>query len=240
MATELAVTTLWAALSTWSSAAAEIVLRPEYWAVHGATRMGKAITHDDRLDQAAFDGSCLAAGVSRASELMGRLAKADRAARPWREPSPPRVESQAEAMRALEFEHVASVPGDAVEQLHTLAHALQGGAPLARDATPDDVRRVLAAPPRGAPKSGGAFSGLLAMSPETLWAPTPLASAWDSPACVFASSVQLSEDLQTLPVCLRRLAPGSAPDLAAMGRLVAALEDALARAGDQRCVMMGG
>lgn len=240
MGIDLAVTTLWAELSTWSTSAAEVILRPEYWAVHGATRMGKAVTHDDRLAEEAIDAACLEAGVARARGVMALLARADRSARTWSEPLPPSVRTNAEALAALEGEYVERVAPDGLEQLHELAHALQAGAQLAKDASFEDVRRVLAAPPRTAAKPGGAFSALLAMSVDTLWVPTPLGSAWDSPACVIASSVQLAEDLAALPACLRDIEPDAAEDLATMGMLIESFEDALELAGRDRCIVMSG
>lgn len=240
MGIDLAVTTLWAELSTWSASAAEVILRPEYWAVHGATRMGKAVTYDDRIAREAIDATCVDAGLTRARAVMALLAKADRAGAPWNEPPPPHVRSNAEALAALEGEYVERVSPDGLELLQELAHALQAGAQLAKDATFADVRRVLSSSPRTAAKPGGAFSGLLAMSLDTLWVPTPLASTWDSPACVIASSVQLAEDLAALPRCLRDIEADAAEDLATMGMLVESLEDALELAGDDRCIVMSG
>jgi hypothetical protein len=240
MGIDLAVTTLWAELSTWSTSAAEVILLPQYWAVHGATRMGKAVTHDGRIEESAIDAACLEAGVSRAKDVMKLLARADRAAAVWTEPLPPRVRSSAEALAALEGEYVERVAPEGLELLLELAHALQAGALLAKDASFEDVRRVLATPPRTATKPSGAFSGLLAMSVDTLWVPTRLANAWDSPACVIASAVQLAEDLAALPACLRDIEPDAAEDLVTMGALIESLEEALALAGHDRCVVMRG
>lgn len=240
MGIDLAVTTLWAELCSWNTSAAEVILRPDYWAIHGATRMGTAVTAHDLLADHALDAACLEVGVLRAKAAMELLASADRSAKVWSEPPPPRVATNADARRACEGEYVERVPPEGLERLYEIAHALQAGAKLPRDAGHDDVRAVLRTPPRVAPKPAGPFSALLAMGMNTLWVPVPLASVWDSPAFVIASSVQLAEDLAALPECLREWDPEVAGNLAIVSMLVEAFEGALETAGRDRCVVMSG
>ena len=240
MGIDLSVTTLWAELATWSPSAAEVILKPEYWAIHGATRMGKALTFDDRIADSAIDAAVLAEGVVRARGVKDLLAKANRTTTVWSEPPPPKVTSHGEALRALEGEHVLDVAGDAIERLVALAHALQAGAKLGEDASHDDVREVLASPPRVGPKPRGPFSALLAMSTNTIWVPMPLSSAWDAPSFIVASSVQLAEDLDALPPCLEDADERLAGDLSNVGALIEGFREALELAGGHRCVVMDG
>ncbi len=240
MGIDLAVTTLWAELSTWRPPAAEVITRPEYWAVHGATRMGKAVTFDDRLEEDAIDAACLAAGVTRARAVMELLAKADRSTATWEEPAPPAVDTSADVVRAIAGDFIADVAPDGIDRLASIAHAMQAGAKLGKDATYDDVRAALEVPPRAAPRPSGPFSALLVMSMDTLWVPVALESAWDAPAFVVASSVQLRADLAALPDCLRESDPEVAGDFAAVGQLVEAFDQALEGAGSARCVVMSG
>lgn len=240
MGIDLAITTLWAELSTWSPSAAEVIVRPEYWAVHGATRMGKAVTLEDRLEEDAIDAACLDAGVTRARAVMELLTKANASTAIWSEPAPPVVHTNAEAVHALDGEFVAELVPDGIDRLAAIAHAMQAGAKLGKDATYDDVRAALAVPPRGAPRSSGPFSALLVMGMDTLWVPVALRSAWDSPAFVLASSVQLAADLAALPDCLREWDPEVAGGLAPVGQLIEAFDEALEGAGSSRCVVMSG
>lgn len=240
MGIDLSVTTLWAELATWSPAAAEQILRPEFWAVHGATRMGKALTGDDRIAETAIDAAVLTEGVARARGVQELLAKANGANVVWSEPPPPEGTSRADALRALDGEHVLHVSGDALERLHALAHTLQAGAKLGEDASPLEVRAALALPPRVGPRPRGPFSALLAMGMSTIWVPAPLATVWDSPAFVLASSIQLSEDLDALPACLEDADPAVAGDLASVGALIEGLREALELADGHRCVRMDG
>lgn len=235
---DLVVTTLWAELTPWSEAAAGVILEPSYWAIHGATRMGKALTDDERLDDAAIDAAAMAAGVERARAVMALLAKANRTDASWDEPPPPA--SMEDASIVLDGEHVERVSSEGLDQLFAIGHALQAGGVLARDADHAAVRALIVTPPRIAPKPRGPLSSLLAMGMNTLWVPMQLTSAWDSPACVVASSLQLADDLAALPTCLREPREGVAGDLAAVGQLVNALERALALAGTTRCVAMNG
>lgn len=240
MGVDLAVTSLWAELSTWSPSAAEVILRPEYWAVHGATRMGKAVTHEDRLADDVIGASHLAAGVERARAVMELLTTAHGSSAIWREPAPPVVRTNAEALQALEGEFIADVPPVGVDRLVAIAHAMQAGAKLGKGSTYDQLRAALAEPPRTGPRSSGPFSALLVMSYDTLWAPVALKSAWDSPGFVIASSVQLAADLAALPECLSEWDPDVAGGFAPVGQLIEALNDALEAAGSSRCVVMSG
>lgn len=240
MGIDLVVTTLWAELSTWSASATEVILEPRYWAIHGATRMGKALTFEDRLDETEIGAAALAAGVDRARGVMALLSTANRSTVAWDEPLPPPVRTNHEAEAALEASFVRDVYGDAVDRLHTLAHALQGGATLSPDASFEEVRVAFSKTPRSGPRPSGPFSALLAMGLNTLWVPTALASVWDSPAFVIGSSLQLASDLAALPVCLRETDPDLAGDLADLALLVEDLEAALRSAGSTRCVAMSG
>ncbi len=192
---ELRVTTLWAELSTWRPPAAEVMVRPEYWAVHGATRIGKALTQADRIPDDLLDASCLEAGVMRARAVMELLTRANQAPVMWKEAYPPAVTTHAGVVSAVAGERIAEVEPAAVELLASIAHALQAGAHLAADASFDDVLAAVDAPTRTAPRPSVAFSALLVMSIDTLWAPVEMRSTWDSPSCVVASSLELASDL---------------------------------------------
>lgn len=235
MGIDLAVTTLWAELATWSPTAMEIILRPEYWAVHGATRMGKALGFEDRRADDALEPAALAEGVARAEALMALLVRADREARAWTEPAPPsQATTGAEVRGALEGQHIADVDPGALERLFDIAHALQAApTALPKDASLERVRALLATPPRIAPRPSGPGSSLLASSTNTLWVPVPLASAWDGPAGVIASAVQLADDLDALPSCLAELDAG-------VGQLLRDLTRALASAPHGASLSLGG
>lgn len=244
MSIEVRTTTLWAELATWSPTALESILRPEHWAIHGATRMGKALTAEDRVDPAALGGASLAAGVEAAAACMALLKRADAASSPWTEPAPPAVASAEEAARAIASSGVdiASVAIEGIELITAVAHALQAGATIAPRVSEAELRAFVATPPRVAPRSSGPFSALLVVSVDTTWVPTTLKHTWDAPACVIASSDRLASDLAALPDLFRagllRGDDTTWPDLRAACVVVRALDAALAAAGRTHCVRM--
>jgi hypothetical protein len=240
MGIDLATTTLWAELATWRPAALEVITQPQYWAVHGATRMGKALTNEDRLEDVALDASSLAAGVKSASEIMALLGRADGSRVSWSEPPPPSVSSGDEAREAIDAagEWVERLSPEGLDLLTSVAHALQAGARLDRGASEREVRALIETPPRTATRPSGPFSSLLVASMDTLWVPVPLKSAWDTPACVFASSVQLAADLEALPDVLRHASLGASSDFRGAQGAVEAFEAALREAGQTHCIVM--
>ncbi len=240
MAIEVRTTTLWAELATWSPTALESISRPEHWAIHGATRMGKAVTDEDRVDPSALGAASLEAGVAASAACMALLTRADATASRWTEPPPPAVTSASEASAAIAASgtSIGGVSAEGIELLVSVAHALQAGAVLGPTATEQDLRATLAAPPRVGPRSSGPFSALLVVSADTIWVPTTLKYAWDSPAWVLASSRQLASDLAALPALFR--STHVAADLAAAKVVIERLDAALASAESTRCVRMRG
>lgn len=238
MRVDVGTTTLWAELAGWSASALEAIGRPEHWAIHGTTRMGKALTRHDRLAPHALSGDALAAGVRAAGTVLDLLGQADPTVVRWSEPPPPAVANAAAAAAAIEAARcrVAAVAPSGIELLLAVAHALQAGQVPPASAGEPEIRALVAVPPRSAPRPDGPFSALLVASAATLWLPTPLARAWDGPAWVVASSAQLRADLAALPPCLRRSDDRGPEDLVAARALVAALSTALERAGDSLCV----
>jgi len=88
MRIEVGTTTLWAELARWRSSAHDVIARPEHWAIHGTTRMGKVLTESEALAEADIDGAAVAAAVACARGVMDLLERGEGTAARWKEPAP--------------------------------------------------------------------------------------------------------------------------------------------------------
>jgi len=172
--------------------------------------------------------------------MKALLASIDGSATNWSEPLPPPARTNEEVLEALDGAFLRDVDGDALDRLRVLALALQAGAQLREDATFDEVRAAFSLATGRTPRANGAFSALLAMSLHTVWVPASLSTVWETPAFVIASSRQLAEDLDGLPACLHDADPDAAGDLFDLSYLIGCFREALAEAGESRCVVMTG
>lgn len=240
MGIDLCTTTLWAELATWQPHALEVIVRPEYWALRGASRMGKALTWKDRYDEhKPLPTKCIATGASAAREVVRLLSKSEPTLADWAEKAPPAARDPEEAHAVVEDarELVEKLAPAGLEQVLALAHAIQAGVKL-----PDDAPGLLAAaatPPSAPQRPDGPMSALLAASLDTIWLPRPMRFAWDGPTGSVASREQLRADLAALPAILRADAPPSTA-LAPAWSVVRAFADALDAAGDERCLSIAG
>lgn len=235
MAIVLSTTTLSAELATWKPYALEVIVRPEYWSLHGASRMGKALSAQDRYGEAGrLPASALAAGAKAAREVIRFLAQTEPALADLREPDPIEARDEVEAgaaLAALQTDFGALEPRG-VELVLTLAHRLQAGETVSLETLGHEA-------PSKPERPDGPMSALLAMGLETIWLPRPMRFAWDGPFGCVASLPQLRADVLALPAALRE--PATPPAEAEPAwRVVRRLMDVIEAAGERRCVRAQG
>jgi hypothetical protein len=238
MGIDLAITTLWAELATWKPSALEVITRAEYWAIRGASRMGRAVTEQDRYDDAGRSPQAIAAGLEATRRLVALLGKTEPAMLGWTDAAP-RPADAAQAGAAPESVPVARIEVVGLDLLLAVAHAMQA-ASVARDVGEPALRALTAEPPRAPQRSQGPMSALLAASTSTLWIPVALEHAWDGPFGTVASMERLRADLAALPRLLHEVQPDAPKDLLGAQLAVEALHRALEAAAGPRCVRMAG
>jgi hypothetical protein len=242
MSIDVYATPLWAELATWRPSALADILRPEFWAVHGTTRLGKALTWHDRLEAHELTPAVLLDGARAAGAMMDLLARLDGEAVRWEEAATPGARNTDDVVRALgeADSDPSQLAPHGLELVVEIAHALQSGGDLGPDAGEHEIRALVEARPRVAQQPGGPFAALLAASMDTIWIPTPMRTSWDGPAGTFASAARLRDDLDALPALLRHIDADGPDDLLGAQLVVESLRDALAHAGSTRCVRITG
>lgn len=231
MGIDLSLTTLAYELATHTAEAHSVILRPECWAIRGASRMGRALTQNDLFSEnGTLTPTQLAAGAETSRALITMLQKSE----------PEFVLTELSADEAFEeggfFE---KLDPEGLEFVLSIAHAIQAGIPIANDITLAALLPLVAEPPRVAQRSEGPMSALLAASMDTLWLPTTLRYAWDGPIGTLASLPRLRQDIAMLPALLFRYDENE-PSLAGACQVADAFVNALKAAGETQSVRMSG
>jgi len=229
MGITLSLTTLSYELATRTAEALAAVLRPECWAIRGASRMGRALTNGDLLpEHVPLTPVQLAAGVETSRILIAMLQKSE----------PELALTEMTAKEAFKEEgFFEQLDPEGLEFVLSIAHAIQAGIPMPQDITMAALLPLVLEPPRVAQRSEGPMSALLAASMDTLWLPTTMRFTWDGPFGSLASLPRLRQDIAMLPDLLFTYNE-THPTLARAFHVVDAFVGALEAAGETQCVSM--
>ena len=231
MGIDLSLTTLAYELAAHTAEAHSVILRPECWAIRGASRMGRALTQSDLVDEhTPLTPVQLAAGTETGRALIAMLQKSE----------PELALSELTAKEAFEEEgFFEKLDPEGLEFVLSIAHAIQAGIPIPKDITLAALLPLVSEPPRIAQRSEGPMSALLAASMNTLWLPTAMRYAWDGPFGTLASLPRLRQDIAMLPSLLFTYDENE-PSLHGAQQVTDAFVNALRAAGDNQSVAMSG
>lgn len=231
MGIDLSLTTLAYELATRTTEAHSVILRPECWAIRGASRMGRALTQSDLVDEhTPLTPAQLAAGTETGRALTAMLQKSE----------PELALNELTAKEAFEEEgFFEKLDPEGLEFVLSIAHAIQAGIPIPKDITLAALLPLVSEPPRIAQRSEGPMSALLAASMNTLWLPTAMRYAWDGPFGTLASLPRLRQDIAMLPSLLFTYDENE-PSLHGAQQVTDAFVNALEAAGDTQSVRMSG